>query len=240
MRNTENLSLRLDPEVVRLARRTAQERRQTLRELFEEAIRRHVAAVTTPEERVNLLSAVEEILLRRLDERLRDALERIVALQAKEAIDQAQTLQIVKRVLGMQVQDNAKWKAAVNRAWEEAVERTRKRGRPFPPEAVEELEEKIAQWQRWAGEQEEALKRTQAALEAATAENNRLKEQIQRGEREAFHLRGQHEAQDFALQRELWVSEQLEKQGLNPLGRKTAAKLRRIYTERHRAKEAGL
>lgn len=229
MRNTENLSLRLDPVVVRLARRTAEEYRQTLREFFEEAIRRHVAAVTTPEERVNLLSTVEESLLRRLDERIQDALERIAALSAKEAIDQAQTLQIVKRVLGMQINDNGKWKAAVNRAWEEAVERTRKRGRPFPPEAVEQLRDKIAKWERWAAEQTEALKENKAALEAARAETDRLKQEIQRKEREALLLKGQQEAQDFALQRELWVSDQLEKQGMNPLGRKTAAELRWMY-----------
>lgn len=240
MRTTENLSLRLDPEVVRLAGRTAEEFRQTLREFFEEAIRRHVAAVTTPEERVNLLSTVEEALLRRMDDRIRDALERIVALSAKEAIDQAQTLQIVKRVLGIQINDNGKRKAAVNRAWEEAVERTRKRGRPFPLEAVEQLEDKIAQWERWAGEQTEALKEAEAALRVATVENNRLKREIHDKEREVLFLKGQQEGQDFALQRELWVSEQLEKQGMNPLGRKTAAELRRIYTEEHRMKEVGV
>ncbi len=55
MRTTENLSLRLDPEVIRLARRAAQECRQTLREFFEQALRRHVAAVTKPEEQANLI-----------------------------------------------------------------------------------------------------------------------------------------------------------------------------------------
>lgn len=196
--------------------------------------------MTTPEERTNLLSTVEEGLLRRMDERIRDALERIVALSAKEAIDQAHTLQLVKRVLGIQINDNAKWKAAVNCSWEEAVERTRKRGRPSPPEAVEELMDKIAHWERWALEQTEAMKETKAALEAARTDNNRLSQEIPGKEREAQKLRGRCDAQDYTLQRELWVSEQLEKQGMNLLGRKTAKELRRVYTERHGGKAVGI
>jgi uncharacterized protein (DUF1778 family) len=238
VRTTENLSLRLDPEVVRLARRSAELTRQTLREFFEEAIRRYVASVTEPEESRNLLSTMEQALLNRVDQRLKDVVERIAALSAKEALDQAHALQIMKRVLLMQINDNGKTKAAINTAWNEAVERVRSRGRPYPPEVVEGLQAKIAQWEQWATEQTDTLKQTKAALEAAQAEVSKLKKEIEQKERDAAYFLGQNEAQDFAVQREMWVSDQLEKQGMNPLGRKTAADLRRIYTERHGHKEA--
>lgn len=243
MRNTENLSLRLDPEVVRLARRTAEEFKQTLREFFEDAIRRHAAALTTPEEKQNLLMTLEQSLLRRIDERLHDAIERIAALSAKEATDQAQALQLMKRCLFFLVNDQKAWNMEVNRAWDEAVERVRKRGRPLPPEVVDELMAKITQWERWATDQTEAVKKTKAALEAAQEENinlkrqiQELKQQVQNKERDVAFLSGQHAAQDYALQREMWVSDQLEKQGM--IGRKSAAEFRRIYTERNRETEA--
>lgn len=161
MRNTENLSLRLDPEVVRLARRSAEERRQSLREFFEEAVRRQVTAVTHPEERDNLLSTLELGLLNRIDQRLRDVLERVAALSAKEAIDQAHAVQMLKRVLMLQIDDKAKWKVAVDRAWDEATERVRKRGRMIPSEAVDELQAKAEELEKALAEKSGSWRRRQ-------------------------------------------------------------------------------
>lgn len=233
MRNTENLSLRLDPEVIQLARRSAEETEQTLREFFEGAVRRHVAALTGPEERTNLLSSVEEALLHRIDQRLKDVVERIAALSAKEAIDQAHALQIIKRVLYMQTGDQAKARTAINTAWDEATERVRGRGRPLAAEVAENLEAKLAEREKSVAELKEALQQTKAALQSAQAQNKDLKEQAQKLEEGSRTVHGRAQSMEFELGRERWVSEQLERQGLNPIGRKTAAELRRLYTDQH-------
>lgn len=38
---------------------------------------------------------------------------------------------------------------------------------------------------------------------------------------------------EFSYQREKWVADQLERQGMNPIGRRTAVELRRYYSEQH-------
>lgn len=231
MRTTENLSLRLDPDLVRLARRSATERELTLREFFEEAIRRHVAALTKPEEQQNLLSAVEQRFLRLMDQRICDMLERVAGLSVKEAIDQAFTVQIVKRLLYMQVGDQNRSKVALDKAWDEAVERVNKRGRPSPPEVVEQLQAKLAQWEQWAKEQKASLSKAQAEKQQAAGEIAKLTREKQELERQLLRLQAQHEQIQAELHREFWVSERLDRQGMNPIGRKSASELRKEYRQ---------
>ena len=239
MRTTENLSLRLDPEVIRLARRTAAERRATLREFLEEALRRHVAAVTVPEERANLLSAVEEAFLRRLDERLRDVLERITVLSAKEAIDQAFTVQLLKRVLMAQIGD-AKYKDSEERAREEAVARVQKRGRPTAPEVAETLRNKIKEWETFAAGQKARADKLQAEQTTTTSQLAEVQRQLADRDAQAVRLRDQVRDLEGQLGLERWVIERLDKQGLNPIGRRTAAELRHAYTQEAPQRKTGL
>jgi hypothetical protein len=234
LRTTENLSLRLDPQVIHLARRTAEEKRQNLREFFEEAVRKYVATLTEPEDRSNLLSSVEEAFLARLQHRLDEVIERFAALSAKEAIDQAHTLQIIKRVLFMQVGDTGKSRTVINTAWDEAVARVQKRGRPVPPEVVDQLQEKVSLAEQRASEAESSLGKVTEDLKKARAEISRLNQVIQEKERSLHLMTGERERLDFEIQRELWVSDRLEKQGMSPLGRRTAADLRAQYTQEAR------
>jgi Mg2+ and Co2+ transporter CorA len=228
VRTTENLSLRLDPEVVRLARRTAEERRQTLREFFEDALRRQVTAVTSPEERANLLTTVEDAFLQRLDKRLHDVLERVAALSAKEATDQAHTLQILKRVLFLQIDDQKKTHIVIDQAWKEAVERVRSRGRPFPPEAVKELEDKLAASERLVVEQAEQLEQARLQTERVNQELKRVRSQTGDQDDTVRRLRERVSELERLLKREAWVCEQLQA-GPGFGRRKTANELRQEY-----------
>lgn len=232
MRTTENLSLRLDPEVIRLARRAAQGCRQTLREFFEQALRRHVAAVTKPEEQANLISTVEEALLRQMDKRLNDVLERIAALSAKEALDQAHTLQILKRVLYLQVGDQKKTHIGIDQAWKEAVERVRSRGRPSPPEAVRELDDRLAAAEKKVADQAAELKETRSEAERLREEGSRMRLKLRECEGTVHPLKGRIEDLERLLEREEWVSRQLEAKGGLNFKRKTAAELREEYRRR--------
>jgi hypothetical protein len=232
MRTTENLSLRLDPEVVRLSRRTAEECRQTLREFFEAALRRHVAAVTSPEEQANLLSTVEEAFLKRMDKRLHEVLERVAALSAKEASDQAHTLQIVKRLLFMQVGDQKKTHTAIDQAWKEAVERVRSRGRPYPPEAVKELEDRLAAAEKLAAERAEQLQEAASEAQHAWKEVNKARAESRNGGGEVDRLKKRIQELERLLDRETWVSAQLEDQFWHQTKRKTAAELRQEHFKR--------
>lgn len=229
MRTTENLSLRLDPEVIRLARRAAQECRQTLREFFEQALRRHVAAVTKPEEQANLISTVEEAFLRQMDKRLNDVLELIAALSAKEALDQAHTLQILKRVFYLQVGDQKKTHIGIDQAWKEAVERVRSRGRPSPPEAVRELDAKLTAAEKQVAEQATQLREARSEAERLREEGNRLRLELREHEDTVQTLRRRIVDLEQLLRQEEWVSRQLEAQGGLNFRRKTAAELREEY-----------
>lgn len=245
MRTTQNLSLRLDPEVDRLARRTAESLKMTLREFYEAAVRYYVTACTTPEERTNLLSSVEAAFLNRLDGRIKDMLERVAALSAKEAMDQAHTLQMMKRVLFGQVKDRNEYKKIAESAWAEAVAKVQKRGRPVPPDVLVELQSKLDEREERLeakdGEVRQAWDEAKQALEAKRSANQEiitLKNALARVSRELQSLEGalqwqQRERKELELElrRERWVSERLEKQGMNPIGRKTAAELRAQFDQ---------
>ncbi len=103
LRTTEGFFVRIDAEVARLARATAQERQMPLRELVERALREYISGTTEPERRAAALHAMEQALLGRLDRRLGQHLERVAGLYAREAFDVAQTLDLVKRILAYAV-----------------------------------------------------------------------------------------------------------------------------------------
>ncbi len=150
-------------------------------------------------------------------------------MSAKEALDQAHTLQILKRVLYLQVGDQKKTHIGIDQAWKEAVERVRSRGRPSPPEAVGELAAKLTAAAKQVADQAAQLREARSEAERFCEEANRLRLKLREHEDTVQTLRERVEDLERRLQREEWVSRQLEAQGGLNFRRKTAAEFRDEY-----------
>lgn len=76
-RNTETLYLRVEPEVAHLVRHECENRHLPLSQFAELAFRQSIADTTGEADRRNLLSGVEEALIKRLEERTTGLLNRV-------------------------------------------------------------------------------------------------------------------------------------------------------------------
>lgn len=137
---TEGFFVRIESEVARLARATAEERKVPLRELTERALRAYIGEVQEPVRRAAALHPMEEALLGRLDRRLAQHLERIAGLYAREAYDLAMVLDLSKKTMAWVVNDRDKIIRYMQEA-KAAATRTIKERAAFPAEAQEAVEE---------------------------------------------------------------------------------------------------
>jgi hypothetical protein len=177
---TEGFFVRIDTEVARLARSTAEERQMPLRELVERALRQHIAEITEPEQRAAALHAMEDALLGRMDRRLGQHFERVAGLYAREAFDVAQTLDLVKRLLTYSARDREILQKHLSESRVEATRHLKQRADwqggtdPEVEEALKKARELAGQWEAYAKSQEAAKTRLEQENQKLKAD---LKEQ---------------------------------------------------------------
>lgn len=162
-RTTETLFLRLDPALARTVRDQAKARDRTISALAEEALKAYINDTTSADHRAKLLQATEEALLSRVEQRLNQLLINVRGLYAKEAMDTAQTLELVKQVLALGLRDERQLTSIINGSRQEAHRRISARA-PWPAPIPPEVEAKLA-----------LLENDKAQL---TAQVNQLKKQI--------------------------------------------------------------
>ncbi len=226
-RNTETLYLRVDPEVARLVRRASDERQQPLSQLAEQAFRRFLAEATTEEDRKNLLTNVEEALVRRLESRLGDALNRVANLYAKEAFDHAEGLFLIKAVASMLAKDERVVERLLVNARRDATERLKRRAGP-EAEAISTLrtreEQLVAELKQVKKEAETQRHRGEEALgQLADA-----LERVQDLQQQLEQARRKHE---YERTRDAWAAQQYESQGM--LRRRSFSEWQAEYTRQH-------
>lgn len=181
-RTTETLYLRMDPALVRAVKQLARDRNLTHSELAEEALRSYVSDSTDADHRAKLLQATEEALLARVEGRFNRLASNIQGLYAKEALDIALAVELLKQLLAMGVREERQLSSLINGARQEAHRRVTSRTDwkgPLPPE----IEEKLA---KLAQEKAALLERIQ-----------QLKEQLSDTEaKRVALLRGQEELRE--------------------------------------------
>lgn len=141
-RTTETLFLRLDPALARTVRDQAKARDTTISALAEEALKAYINDTTGADHRTQLLQVTEEALLTRVEERFNRLLSNVRGLYAKEALDSAQTLELVKQVLALGLRDEKQLATLINGARQEAHKRISARApwsTPIPPEVEAKL-----------------------------------------------------------------------------------------------------
>lgn len=226
-RNTETLYLRVDPEVARLVRRASDERQQPLNQLAELAFRRFLAEATTEEDRKNLLTNVEEAMVRRLEGRLADTLNRVANLYAKEAFDHAEGFFLIKALVSMNVKDERILERLLVNAGKNATERLRHRAGP-EAEVISSLrsreEQLAAELRRAKKEAETHRQRGEEALRQLAEALEREKDLL----REMDHERRAHE---YERARDAWALQQYEGQGM--LRRRSLQEWQAEYSRQH-------
>lgn len=226
-RNTETLYLRVDPEVARLVRRASDERQQPLNQLAELAFRRFLAEATTEEDRKNLLTNVEEALVRRLEGRLADTLNRVANLHAKEAFDHAEGLFLIKAIVSMLARDERTVERLLVNARGDATDRLKRRAGPEAEviSALRTREEQLtADLKRVKKEAETLRHRGEEALSLLTE----AQEHEKALQREMEHQRRVHE---YQRARDAWAAQQYENQGM--LRRRSFADWQAEYSRQH-------
>lgn len=146
-RTTETLFLRLDPALARTIRDQAKARDTTISALAEEALKAFIHDTTSADHRAKLLQVTEEALLSRMEERLNRLLTNIRGLYAKEALDTAQTLELVKQVVALGLRDERQLANIINGARHEAHKRISARA-PWPAPIPPEVEARMATQER--------------------------------------------------------------------------------------------
>lgn len=141
-RTTETLFLRVDPALARTVRDHAQAQSITISALAEEALKTYINDRTDANQRTVLLQVTEQALLSRMEERLNRLLSNVRGLYAKEALDTAQALELVKQVLALGIRDQRQLTSILNAARQEAHKRVSARApwsTPSPPEVEARL-----------------------------------------------------------------------------------------------------
>lgn len=169
---TEPFFVRIDGEVARLVRATAEHQKVPLREVTERALKMFIAEVTEPERRAAALHGMEEALLGRMDRRLGQHYERVAGLYAREAYDVAQALELVKRVLWHSIRgDKELYGKHVDETRKEATRILKQRAEiPLPgsnaEEAVKKAQEKAFKLQEQIDHLNQTVKRLEQSNEA--------------------------------------------------------------------------
>jgi len=175
---TEGFFVRIDTEVARLARATAEERKIPLRDLTERALRAYVSEVQEPERRASALHAMEEALLGRLERRLAQHFERVAGLYAREAFDLAVNLDLTKRTMAWVVKDREKITRYLEDARATATRTLRERA-ALPVDAQEAVQEAREIARSWKAKAEAA----QGELDAARTRVEQLADQVEQERR---------------------------------------------------------
>jgi len=175
---TEGVFVRIDSEVARLARATAEERQMPLRELVERALRGFISEQYEPERRAAALHAMEEALLGRLDRRLAQHLERIAGLYAREAFDLAVNLDLTKRTLAWVVKDRETILGYLEEAKATATRTLRERA-VLPAEAQEAVQKAREEAKGWQGR----AKALEAQVEAERARADSMAQELEQERR---------------------------------------------------------
>lgn len=215
---TEGFFVRIDSEVARLARATAEERKMPLRELAERALRAFIGEVQEPERRAAALHPMEEALLGRLDRRLAQHLERVAGLYAREAYDVAMTLDLTKKTMAWVVNDREKIIRYIDDAKTKAA-RTLKERAALPVDAQEAVEE--------AREVARALKGKAEALEAQLSAERARADNVTRELQQERRLRRRAE------ERITWAMKEFEAQ--RGFGRRPLSDFLEQYDREHPA-----
>lgn len=186
MSATEPYFVRIDSEVARLARATAENQKIPLREVTERALKAFIAEVTEPGRRAAALHAMEEALLGRMDRRLGQHYERVAGLYARQAFDTAQALDLVKRVLWYSVRDNHMMEKFLDESRKEANRILKQRAEvPLPGSGAEEAVKKAQDAAFKLQEEIDHLKKEMKKLEQA---NDTLGNRARRAEDRAADL----------------------------------------------------
>jgi hypothetical protein len=163
--------VRIDAEVARLARATAEHQKIPLREVTERALKLFIAEVTDPGRRAAALHAMEDALLGRMDRRLGQHYERVAGLYAREAFDIAQMLDLMKRLLWHSIRgDKEMYTKYVDESRTEATRILRQRAEiPLPgsnaDEAVKKAQEKAFKLQEQIDHQDQHIKKLEQMTE---------------------------------------------------------------------------
>lgn len=179
---TEPFFVRIDSEVARLARATAEHQKVPLREVTERALKLFIAEVTDPERRANALHAMEEALLGRMDRRLGQHYERVAGLYAREAFDIAQTLDLVKQLLWYQTRgDKETYGKFLDQSRKEAYRVLNMRAElPLPgsnaDEAVKKVQERADQLQQKINHLNSELKKLEQTNEALASRSRKAED----------------------------------------------------------------
>ncbi len=229
-RTTETLFLRVDPEVARLVRRASEERQLGISQLAEKALRQYLAESIAADDRKNLLSAVEEGMINRIDQRINDTLRRVGNLYAREAFDQAEALFLVKVLVSMQVRDERTLENFLGQARKDATERLKTRVGP-EADALAKARDRVEVLLK---ERDEARASAQAEHQRAakteqelTAVKGRLTEANERVRSLEQQVLEERRTATYERQRDEWAATQYEAQGM--LRRKSFQEWRAEY-----------
>jgi hypothetical protein len=226
-RNTETLFLRVDPEVARMVRRESEGRQVGISQLAEAALRHYLAETTGEEDRKNFLGSVEEALVKRLEGRVKEFLNRIGDLYAREAFDHAEALFLVKALVSMEARDEKVTERLLTHARKDATARLKQRVEVD----VEGLAQARSQVERLSAE----LARMKQEVAAQTGRAERAEQQLAAMEEKVGtlnkQLRQQKHMQQYERDRDEWAGQQMENQGM--LRRKTFQEWRVEYQWQH-------
>lgn len=141
-RTTETLFLRMDPVLVRAVKDLAKSKDMAISELAEDVLRSYVSDSIDANRRAKLLQATEQALLSRVEERFRRLAPNVQGLYAKEALDVALAVELLKQVAAMGLRDERQLASVIQNARQEAHRRVSSRSTwsgPIPPEVKAEL-----------------------------------------------------------------------------------------------------
>lgn len=216
-RTTETLFLRLDPALVRTVRELAKSRKLAISALAEEALQVYVSDSTSADHRAKLLQATEEALLARVEARFGSLARNIQGLYAKEAIDAAMGVELLKQVLALGVREDRQLKSVIQNARQEAHRRVSSRSSwtgPVPPEVEAKLDQ-VEQEKRKLHEEIYQLKARVGQLEGNCDAYRRGQEEL-RSELARERKEGGHQLLQLsqAYQRLEWAVQRYEAQGM--------------------------
>lgn len=190
-RTTDTLFLRVDPALARTVRYLAQKEKVSISAWAELALTARVNDSTAGAHRSKLLQATEEALLSRIEARLANLLRNVQGLYAKEALDVAMILELLKGLIAMGLKDKRQVQESLQGARQEAHRRISKRSEfsfPVPPELeakLNTLEQEKQQMIAYIDKQEAEIEHLKGKVEALVQAQSELREELGRARRRA-------------------------------------------------------
>lgn len=230
---TEPFFVRIDSEVARLARATAEDQQMPLREVTERALKAFIAEVTEPGRRAAALHAMEDALLGRMDRRLGQHYERVAGLYARQAFDTAQALDLVKRVLWHTVRDNRMFEQFLEESRKEANRILKQRAEvPLPgteaEQAVKKAEDRAFKLQEEIDHLKKEIKKLEQANDALVGRARKAEDRASDMDKEVFYASAKAERVEARF---AWAIREFEAQ--RGFSRRPIADFLRLWDEQN-------